>query len=291
MNSMTGFGRSSVTAEGMEITVEHSSVNRRHLETSCSLPKEWQALERPVAELIRQKLSRGKVHTNIQIEALPGTEAFAWDEDAVNTTIKSFKKLSAKATDGTQILDPQTLFKIVMLHKKAGNSIDLETLTPIVVKTAEEALDKLSSMRANEGEAMKKDMSDRIQALQALLDTILENSGDAVSRYREMLMNRLKQAGLELDLEDERVLKEVAIFADRCDIAEETTRLDSHLNQFNETLEDPNPTGRKLEFILQEINREFNTIGSKANNIEISKCVIEAKNEIERIREQVQNVE
>jgi len=289
---MTGFGRSSVTAEGMEIAVEMSSVNRRHLETSCSLPKEWQALERPVAELLRKQLSRGKVHTNIQIEALPGTDAFAWDEDAVKATVENFKSLSSQVLDpNTAELDAQTLFKIVMIHKKAGNSVDLETLTPIVLEAASGALKKLCSMRASEGEAMKKDMAERIDALKALLETILTNSGDVVTRYRELLMNRLKQAGLELDLDDERVLKEIAIFSDRCDIAEETTRLLSHLSQFDETLEDEKPTGRKLEFILQEINREFNTIGSKANNIEISKCVIEAKNEIERIREQVQNVE
>ncbi|MBN2068098.1 MAG: YicC family protein [Opitutales bacterium] len=291
MNSMTGFGRASVTAEGMEITIEMSSVNRRHLETSCSLPKEWQALERPLAELLRQRLARGKVHTNIQIETLPGSDALAWDDSAVKETVKRFKSLSQEVIEGMPCLDPHTLLKIVLLHKKSSATIDLETLTPIVTGAAEEALLKLCEMRSSEGAALKSDMSERINLLNNLLTSIRENANGTVERYRELLFSRLKQAGLELEIDDERVLKELALFADRCDIAEEITRLDSHLQQFGQTLDDTDPSGRKLEFILQEINREFNTIGSKANSIEISRCVIDAKNEIERIREQVQNVE
>jgi len=154
-----------------------------------------------------------------------------------------------------------------------------------------EALGQLVAMRQAEGKALKEDLEQRLENIGVALQAIRSGMGDTVPRYRELLLQRLSQASLEIDLSDERVLKEIALFADKCDISEETTRLDSHLVQFRECLQEGSPVGRKLEFILQEVNREFNTIGSKANNIEISRHVIEAKNEIERIREQIQNIE
>ena len=146
-------------------------------------------------------------------------------------------------------------------------------------------------MRAREGAAILDDLKARCGLLQLILDGIRTEAAKVVPNYREMLLQRLKQAGLEIDLDDERVLKEIAIFSERCDISEEITRLGSHLDQLAKELDSESSVGRKLDFLLQEIQREFNTIGSKANSIEISKKVIEAKDEVARLREQALNVE
>ena len=167
----------------------------------------------------------------------------------------------------------------------------VEEVSESVLAQVKAAMDGLIQMRLKEGEALKVDLETRLARLNKLLENIKTLSVDTVSRYRDNLLQRLRQLDLDLDASDERVLKELALFSDRCDTSEEQTRLCSHLGQFGECLEEGSPIGRKLEFILQEMNREFNTIGSKANNIEVNRHVIEAKNEVERIREQILNVE
>lgn len=288
--SMTGFGRAQTAFNGTDLSVEISAVNRRNLEISVSLPREWQSLERVIQGAAREGVNRGKLH--IQVQAVPSAEeaGFHWDEAGLASTLKRLQQ-SAKDNGVEWSPSADALVKLAALNKVDMLLPDAESVEPALMGVVGEAVANLVAMRETEGAALGADLKKRLGNLSRGLSEIKEHSAGTVERYREILLQRLKQAGLELELSDERVLKEIAIFSDRCDIAEEVTRLDSHLAQFVECMAADEPIGRKLEFLLQEVNREFNTIGSKANNIEVSRCVIEAKNEIERIREQIQNIE
>jgi uncharacterized protein (TIGR00255 family) len=268
--SMTGFGRAQTVFNGADLNVEISSVNRRNLEISVSLPREWQSLERVIQAAARKGVNRGKLH--IQIQASPSAEeaGFHWDEAGLASTLKRLQD-AARENNVEWAPTADALVKLAALNKVDMLLPDAESVEPALMEVVGEAVANLVAMRETEGAALGADLEERLNNLTGGLSEIREHSAGTVERYREILLQRLKQAGLELELSDERVLKEIAIFSDRCDIAEEV--------------------GRKLEFLLQEVNREFNTIGSKANNIEVSRCVIEAKNEIERIREQIQNIE
>ena len=290
MNSMTGYGRGTVSGNGLELVVELTSVNRRNLDVAFSLPKEWHGLERPLGEQIRKRIQRGRVQATMQIERGGQEEAIQWDEERVALTLSRLADL-AEAQGIPFKPDAQVLFQIAVAHREAADLPSPEEILSLARGAVNEGLDQLTQMRLEEGKALETDLRERCGLLIKRIEEVRFASGKLVPNYREELMRRLKQAGLELDLEDERLLKEIAIFADRCDISEEITRIESHLEQFRTSLEEEGPIGRKLEFILQEINREFNTVGSKANSLEITRAVIESKNEIERMREQLQNVE
>lgn len=292
MISMTGFGRGTACGEGYEVTVEVQSVNRRNLETSFSLPKEWSSLEPHLIEAVKGVAQRGRVHTSVNIQAANENAGLTWNNAEVEATLKRFESLALRVGCNWPP-ESDVLLRMVLALQSNTHLPDPETALPVVLEAAQVALAGFSAMRATEGEALANDLRTRVSGLQTLLVTIKTAAESRVENYRELLLARLKNAGLEIDLSDERVLREIALFADRCDVAEEMTRLESHLSQFLDTLSlgSENVVGRKLEFILQEILREFNTIGSKSNNLEVTKQVIEAKNEIERIREQIQNTE
>ncbi|MEX0321830.1 MAG: YicC/YloC family endoribonuclease [Puniceicoccaceae bacterium] len=287
---MTGFGRAQATIDGMDLSVEISSVNRRNLEISVSLPRDWQALERDIQAAARENLNRGKLHIYVQAMPAAGEGGFHWDAEGLESSMKRLEQV-AQAHGIAWPPDANALVRIAGLNKVEMALPGSEEIAPKLIELVQTALQQLVSMRETEGLALKEDLSERNAAIGNALAQIREKSENTVGRFREMLLQRLNQSGLELDISDERVLKEVAIYADKCDISEEQTRLDSHLQQFAECLQSGSPVGRKLEFILQEVNREFNTIGSKAGNVDVSRFVIEAKNEIERIREQIQNIE
>jgi len=288
---MTGFGRGRAPGSGFEVAVEINSVNRRGLETSFSLPKDWQPLERVLASRLREVFSRGKLHASVSVDLDRSSGGLTWDDSAVEATLKRLEVLAQK-TGSPWPPSAGTLLRLALEHRETANLPNVDVAEAILVQALEEAIVQLKAMRGSEGTQLEEDFRSRIGLLQELLSGIEERADGRSVQYGELLMQRLKNAGLELNLEDERVLKEVALFADRCDVTEEITRLKSHLVQFDTTMDgEEDVVGRKLEFILQEIHREFNTIGSKSNNLEISKRVIEAKNEIERIREQIQNIE
>lgn len=292
MKSMTGFGRGESTAADFSLAVELNAVNRRNLEISFSLPREWQSLERDIAEIVRGGVGRGKVHATVRVDRASGAGAFSWDRAGVEAFLDKAGALArGRGIDWPP--DGAGLVSVIALHRADSDLPPMEEIRAPLLAATRAALGHLNEMRSNEGAHLAGDLSARLERLRSLLAEIRVKTAGTVGHYRELLMQRLKAAGLELDLDDERVLKEIAVFADRCDTAEEVTRLESHLAQFAGTLRNAadNGVGRKLEFILQEINREFNTIGAKANNVDVSRFVIEAKNEMERIREQVQNVE
>lgn len=290
MNSMTGYGRGSATGSSLELVVEISSVNRKNLEVQVSAPKEWSGVDRLLTDLVRGAAGRGKVYLQLTPQAVSETDPLGLDDERIKAMLNRLRELAISQQVSFN-LDSHLLFQIANSIRDTGEPEDWKPLEPLIREATESALERWQEMRAEEGAELLKDLLDRADRLKAMTAEIRDHGGQSVSNYREKLLERLRQAGLELDLEDERVLKEIALFADRCDISEELTRLDSHFTMLISTLKAEGLVGRKLDFICQEIYREFNTVGSKANNLEISRLIIECKNEWERLREQAANVE
>lgn len=287
MNSMTGFGRGSANFGTHAITVQVNSVNRRGLDLTVALPDAWDPLESAVAEAVRKVVARGKVHVVVEVSG--GMEA-EWDEAAVAATLDRLKAL-AQARGVPFQPTAELLWEIASAQGGGGKLGEAEQAWPAVEQALLAALRGLAAMRAREGEALLVDFLGRLEKLHGQVEAIAVRAPQVAPTYRDQLLQRLRGAGLELDVGDERVLKEVALFADRTDITEEITRLRSHLGQLRDLLRAEGEVGRKAEFILQEIGREIHTIGSKANDLQISQRVIECKNELERVREQMANVE
>lgn len=266
------------------VVVQVNSVNRKSLDLSVRLPEVWSGLEPKIGAAVREVASRGKVHVQIGLEAGPGGAA------QVKASLERLEKLTSAAG---MAFEPDTRLIWEMANdRRASAEPELdEDLENAILQATEEALRSFSAMRAQEGEALLIDFLSRVDALKRHVAAVAERAPDVPAGYRETLFKRLREADLELEVDDERVLREVALFADRCDITEELTRLDSHLDQFEKHIRGEGEIGRKAEFILQEIGREIHTIGSKANDLTIAKQVIELKNEMERIREQIANVE
>lgn len=288
MNSMTGFGRGSASFGTHSITVQVNSVNRRGLDLSVSLPDAWEALEAPIAEAVRKVVARGKVH--VVVEVVGAGVVPEWDEAVVNETLDRLAAL-AKARGVAFTPTADLLWEIVRSQGGEATFGVAEDVWPAVAEALAAALRGLAAMRAREGEALLVDFLGRLEKLHAGIETIAARAPQVPANYREQLLQRLRAMNLELDLTDDRVLKEVALFADRVDITEELTRLRSHLGQLRDLLRGDAEIGRKAEFILQEIGREIHTIGSKANDLLISQRVIDLKNELERVKEQIANVE
>lgn len=288
MNSMTGFGRGSAQLGSHAVTVQVNSVNRRGLDLTIALPGAWESLEPQVAEAVRKAVARGKVHVVVEIDG--GSPVAEWDEAAVGETLDRLKDL-ARARGVPFQPSADLLWAIVREQSGDGQLGDPEEAWPAVEQALSAALRGLGAMRAREGEALLVDFLGRIEKIHGSVEVIAARAPHVAPAYREQLLQRLRAAGLELDLDDERVLKEVALFADRVDVTEEITRLRSHLGQLKDLLRGDGEVGRKAEFILQEIGREIHTIGSKANDLAISQRVIECKNELERVKEQIANVE
>jgi len=289
MKSMTGFGRATAALGNSTLTVQVSSVNRKTLDLTISLPDEWDALEVPVGELVRKYALRGKIHVGFEVTGAEGAQA-TWDEAAVAVNLEKLANFAA-ARGVNFAPTAELLWQIVSAQRKGSQLPALDVARGVVLGTAEEALKAFSAMRAKEGAALLADFQARLAILRTQVVVVAERAPVVAPTYREQLLKRLRDAGLELKVDDERVLKEIALFADRSDVTEELTRLRSHLEQFTTLLKSEGEIGRKAEFILQEIGREVNTTGAKANDLTISKAVIELKNELERIREQIANVE
>jgi uncharacterized protein (TIGR00255 family) len=290
MKSMTGYGRATAAIEGFSLTVQVSSVNRKTLDLTIAAPDEWESLEPAVAELVRKFASRGKVHVDIEVTGDKAVTETAWDETAAADALDRLQAFAAR--QGVEFKPTaELLWEIASAQRRATTFPTAEVAQSVVSKTLGDALREFAAMRAREGEALLVDFIRRGEVLHRYVETIAARAPQVPANYREQLMKRLREAGLELDLNDERVLREIALFADRCDVSEEITRLRSHFEQFTALLKSEGEIGRKAEFILQEIGREVNTIGSKANDVTIARSVIELKNELERVREQMANVE
>ncbi|MGA2052945.1 MAG: DUF1732 domain-containing protein, partial [Opitutales bacterium] len=260
---MTGFGAGKAPlaaaksgAVAREVLVEMSSVNRKGLEVAVSLPREWSALEAPLNELARARLQRGQVRLTVAIHepaAGGAAGALAWDEVAVGAALEQLQILAERFEVAFRP-DADLLLRLAQSSGKENSPTPPETAWPAVQAAATAALEQLVASRRREGEALQRDLTARAATLARLRDEIAPLASESVTRYREGLHARLRQIGLEVDLNDERVLREIALFADRCDIAEELTRLASHLAQLEKTLAADGPVGRQLDFLCQEIH-------------------------------------
>jgi uncharacterized protein (TIGR00255 family) len=290
MKSMTGYGRGAAPLGSNTLTVQVSSVNRKTLDLAIRLPVEWESLEAMVGEQVRKVASRGRVSVVVELTGEKGAGEIVWDEAEIGAVLDRLSDL-ADARGLSFQPTPALRGAIANSRRRTAELPPAEDAVPAVKAALTEALRGFVAMRAKEGEALLIDFLTRLNTLRTHLDAIVARAPQVTVGYREQLLTRLRQAGLELDVNDERVLKEIALFADRCDVTEELTRLRSHLDQFTTVIKSAGEIGRKSEFILQEIGREVNTIGSKANDLPIARAVIELKNEIERVREQMANVE
>src|SRR5882724_6963309 len=290
MNSMTGYGRATASLGSYTLTVAVSSVNRKTLDLTVSLPEEWESLEPAIGEQVRKVAARGKVHVDLELTGAKGAADATWDEGAARDALNRLATFAKKQEIDFQPT-PELLWQVANSQRKAAERPHADEARPVAERALAEALRGFAAMRAREGEALLVDFITRLGILGKQIAAIAERAPQVPVHQREQLLKRLREAGLALDASDERVLKEIALFADRCDISEELTRLRSHLEQFNALLKSGGEIGRKAEFILQEISREIHTIGSKANDLAISRGVIELKNELERVREQIANVE
>ncbi len=286
---MTGYGRATASLGKLTLTVQINSVNRRGLDLSLKLPDEWQTFESSVGEAVRKVALRGKVHVEVEVTG-KSTVTADWDQAAVATTLEQLALL-AQARGIKFSPTSELLWQIANAQRTSAKLPADEATAKLLEETLGEALRGFAAMRAREGEALLIDFMGRFEKLQSAVATIAQRAPLVPVAYRDLLLQRLRQLELTLDITDERVLKEVALFADRCDVTEEITRLRSHFTQFIELLRAAGEVGRKAEFILQEIGREIHTIGSKANDLAVSRQVIEFKNELERVREQMANVE
>ena len=289
MRSMTGFGRAKVSLDAHDVIVEISAVNRRNLEIGMSLPKDWQDIDPHIQRSLREKLLRGRINFSIKVNTSRNTLSTGWDEDAVSATLANLRQL-VESNDVPFEPDPSLLFRIAMTQGEGALPV-WQDHKDVLFQGIDSALDDFITMRTTEGLALQFDMLGHLESLAHMVDCVEPLVPMQVPVYREALLKRLQDSGLDIDLNDERILKEIALYAEKCDVAEELTRLRSHFEQMRETLQQDGAIGRKLEFLLQEVFREINTLGNKSSNLEIIQTVLSAKAEVEKLREQALNVE
>jgi len=291
MHSMTGFGSGETIAEGVAWRAEAGSVNRKQLEIVINLPRELNELETGLRNRIAAKLSRGRVQVVIKADRGVATSEKLVVNDALAKQYA--EKLSALAADlkvNTAIC-ANDLVRWPGVFTIEQSEISAEEALPHIEKAMDVALQNMVNMRLKEGAHLKADITARLDALESMFKAAEEMAPQVVTRYRDALFQRLTEAGLPLLLDDERLVKEIGLFADRCDITEEITRAESHIKQFRTYMDSGEPVGRPLDFLSQELFREINTMGSKANHAQLAQLVVRAKTELEKIREQVQNIE
>ncbi len=290
MRSMTGFGRAERSSDGISVSLQVSSVNRKNLEVVCSLPKEFQHLERKVVEKTRTRAGRGRFQFSVDIRDERSASAGLPSDEHIDAGIARLKSILERH-GAPPTVDARAIVELAKLIDTGDSELPEELVESLLMQGVEAALEGLIAMREQEGAALKQDLETRCRTMVDTVAAIKRIAPEMVVKYRENLHARLGQSGLDIDLDDERVLKEIALYSDRSDLSEEITRLESHFQQFGELLKKDEPVGRSIEFLVQEIAREINTTGSKSCSIEISKHALAMKNELERIREQVANVE
>lgn len=293
LRSMTGYGHGEAVSSGIRVDVDLSSVNRKQFDFRLNLPRPLQFLESLLMEVVHESISRGQVNgsVNVTVSEHKRQQGAKVDGFLARAFVKELRRIGAELgladNLGTSLLTQ--LPEVVQYHYVEE---DVTLIRPVCEKALRLALAALVAMREREGAAIVKDLVERIRKLTAMRQRIAKLAPTVGPRYRKNVLDRLKRAGIAVDARDNAILKEIALMAERADISEEITRLESHLKQANKLLaQSREPVGRSLDFLAQEMFREINTIGSKANDLAISRLVIHFKTELERFREQVQNVE
>ena len=288
---MTGFGRCLESVDGKTIIVEIKSVNHRYFEFSSRVPRSCGYLDEKLKSFIQGKVSRGKLDVGVSIQS----DSVSDEKIEVNSEVaKGYITALRSANEELGLEDDLTLSRIMRLPdifdvKKIEE--DEETVWNEVKSVAEKALERFIAMREAEGEKMREDILSRLDYITGLVEKIEKKSPETTEKYRKKLFDKISEVLKDTNVDEQRILTEAAIFSEKTAVDEETVRLRSHINQCREMLSMNEAVGRKLDFLIQEFNREANTIGSKCQDIEITKVVVDLKSEIEKIREQVQNIE
>lgn len=291
VKSMTGYGRGEAVLNGRSITVEVRSVNNRYLDCSVKLPRLYIFAEDAIKSRVQSSISRGKVDVFVTLDNTQGEQVVI----SVNQPVAdSYYQALTTLRDQYRLKDDISVsllsrFQDVLLVEKSQE--DVEAVAQDICSVLDAALADFTAMRQREGERLAEDIRSRAATITTLLAKVEERSPQTVSEYRTKLQNRMQEVLENTQIDESRILTEAAIFADKIAVDEETVRLHSHLAQLDEMLSGGVPVGRKLDFLIQEFNREANTIGSKCSDLEISRIVVDIKAEIEKIREQVQNIE
>lgn len=290
--SMTGFGRGEASSDGLTVTAEIRSVNSRYLDFSIRLPQEVQEKELKLKEHLQSEINRGKININIRLDqAQTGEPEITFNEQLV----RGYKKLLEELRAAAEIEEPVTLRNVMSFNdifvSREQDEETIKRIWDLTIKATDEAVDQLNGMRRQEGQQLQKDLLQRINNIEELLEKIAVLTKNRSAEAKEKLEERLKNLISDDSIDPERLEMEVALLADKMDITEEIVRLRSHIKFFREALDQEEAVGRRLNFLSQEINREINTIGSKANSSQISQHVVHAKENLEQIREQIQNVE
>lgn len=291
MKSMTGYGRARETTDLREIVVEVRAVNHRYLDVNVKAPRGYGFLEDALKKMASNKISRGKVDVYVSVTDLSARETtITLNEELAKSYFNALVELRDELhlTDDISVMNVARMPDVLVSQRV---DVDADALTNEVGKIFDSAVEQFDKMRETEGKKLAQDVSNRMQTILDIVEQIEIRSPERVQAYREKLEKRMNEILADLTIDPQRILLEAAIFADKTAVDEETVRLRSHLDQLESMLNEQNPVGRKLDFLVQEMNREANTIGSKANDSILANYVISLKAEIEKIREQIQNIE
>lgn len=290
-NSMTGYGRAQAQFETIDITVEIKAVNHRYFELTVKAPKAYGFLEDKISAALKKRVSRGKIEVYVSAVNLGESDTLIeLNREYADAYISALKELCGEYGLDND-LSTMKVAQNPEVFRVTKKQIDEDLISGQVLSVLETATDNFIAMRAKEGERLCEDVLSRIETIRNYVSFIEEKSPETVRAYRERLEQKIKELIGDVNVDEQRILSETAIFADRIAVAEETVRLRSHLKQVEELLSKDEPVGRKLDFLVQEMNREANTTGSKSQDIEITNAVVDIKAEIEKIREQIQNLE
>jgi len=291
VKSMTGYGRACASFEKEDITIEIRAVNHRYLDCNIKVPKLCGFLEEPIKQVLQESVFRGKVDVYVTIEQKNGENVSI----ALNKSVlESFIEIAGHIKDEYGLkgeLSVENAIRLPEVFSITNEDEDMEVLKSNVISTFKEAVKSFVAMRDIEGEKLAYDILSRCEKIKTITEEINKRSPQIVADYRKRLEQKIAEVLSTQDIDNQRILTEAAIFADKVAVSEETVRLESHLSQISKMLKSGGTVGRKLDFIVQELNREANTIGSKCNDLSTTEMVIEIKSEIEKIREQVQNIE
>jgi uncharacterized protein (TIGR00255 family) len=288
---MTGFGRAQEVIDGRDILVEIRSVNHRYFEFSAKLPRSYNYLEDKLKQLIQEKTGRGKIEVSLSVYNIAGKETqISVNTPVVENYVSALRSLTAEITlsDNLSLSD---VFKMTDAFNVVKADIDEDEIWRAVHTVALSALEKFIQMRENEGQRIKSDLLDKVFFIEKKIGEVKIISPETTEQYRKKLHDKMTEILENTQIDEQRILLEAAVFAEKTAVDEETMRLGSHIAQLREMLDGEDVVGRKLDFLLQEINREINTIGSKAHDLRITKIVVDLKSELEKIREQIQNIE
>ena len=291
IKSMTGYGSAKGTVEGLDIHVELKSVNNRYLDCSVRLPRSFLFAEDMVKSLVQKHISRGKVDVFLNVDSsAAGDMTVRVNEGLLKGYVEAIGHIAEEygLTNDISALSVARFPDVLTVEKR---DLDAEAISAGMEKIVESALQDFDSMRLREGEKLCEDVLSRLETISSLVSQVEEKAPETVAAYRQRLEQKMAEVLGTAGIDENRILAEAAVFADHIAVDEETVRLRSHMSQLRTMIQGSSPTGRKIDFLIQEFNREANTIGSKCQNSEIAHVVVDLKSEIEKIREQIQNIE